>query len=132
LNITDPSRPLVVSLGDPAGVGPELVAEAWSQREREALRPFAVAGGVRLLGAAAASRGLAVPIEPVASLTEAAAVFGRALPVIGALDGPWRPAEPDREGAALALGSLRQASELAVSGEAAGLVTGPIAKALLG
>ena len=51
--------------------------------------------------------------------------------MIGAPDGPWRPGEPDTEGAALALDSLRRASELAISGEAAGLVTGPIAKALL-
>jgi 4-hydroxythreonine-4-phosphate dehydrogenase len=124
-------RPLAVSLGDPAGVGPELVAEAWAARERHALRPFAVVGGVRLLGAAAASRGLEIRIEPVASLAEAAAVFDRALPVIGSLDGPWRPGDPDAEGAALALESLTRASDLAVSGEAAGIVTGPIAKSLL-
>jgi 4-hydroxythreonine-4-phosphate dehydrogenase len=124
-------RPLAVSLGDPAGIGPELIAAAWAARDREALPPFAVVGGVRLLGAAAASRGLEVPIEPVASLSDAAAVFGRSLPVIGTLDGPWRPGDPDVEGAALALASLRHASELAVSGEAAGIVTGPIAKSRL-
>ena len=124
-------RPLVVSLGDPAGIGPELVAEAWASRGGEALTPFAVVGGVRLLGAAAASRGLEVPIEPVATLSEVAAVFDRALPVIGSLDGPWRPGDPDDEGAALALASLTRASELAVSGEASGVVTGPIAKSRL-
>ena len=101
------------------------------QREREQLPPFAVVGGVRLLAGAAASRGLDVPIEPIASLAEAAEVFSRALPVIGTLDGPWRPGEPDSEGAALALASLERATALAVSGEASGMVTGPIAKARL-
>jgi len=86
---------------------------------------------VRLLAAAAGSRGLALPVEPIASLGEAADVFARALPVIGTLDGAWRPGEPDEEGAALALASLQRATELAVSGEASGLVTGPIAKSLL-
>ena len=43
----------------------------------------------------------------------------------------YRPGEPDRDGAAFALGSLRDAARLAVAGEAGGLVTGPIAKALL-
>lgn len=124
-------NPLVVSLGDPAGVGPELIAEAWMARGREALQPFAVVGGVRLLASAAAARGHALPVEPVASLGEVGEVFGRALPVLGTLDGPWRPGEPDDEGAALALASLQRATELAVSGEASGLVTAPIAKSLL-
>jgi len=108
-----------------------LVAQAWALRITESLPAFAVVGGVRLLAGAAASRGLAVPIEPIASLAEAAEVFARALPVIGTLDGPWRPGEPDSEGAALALRSLERATALTVSGEASGLVTSPIAKARL-
>ncbi len=88
-------------------------------------------GGVRLLSGAAASRGLALPIQPIASLAEVAEVFPRALPVLGSLDGAWRPGEPDEDGAALALASLEAATALAVSGEASALVTGPIAKARL-
>ena len=124
-------RPLAVSLGDPAGVGPELIAAAWAARDREALPPFVAVGGVRLLAAAAASRGLQVPIEPVATSSDAAAVFDRALPVIGTIDGPWRPGDPDEDGSALAFESLKRASELAISGEAAGVVTGPVAKSRL-
>ena len=123
--------PLAVSLGDPAGVGPELIAEAWARREREQLPAFAVVGGAQLLSRAAASRGLDMPLEPVATLAEAAGVFPRALPVLGDLDRRWKPREPDREGARLALASLDMATALAARGEAAGLVTGPIAKALL-
>ena len=126
-----PPAPLVASLGDPAGVGPELLAAAWAERERAGLQPFAVVGGVRLLAAAAASRGIELPIEPIASLAEAAAVFPRALPILGTLDSPWRPGEPDADGAALALASLERATELAVACEAGGLVTGPIAKSRL-
>lgn len=118
-------------MGDPAGVGPELVAEAWARRERERLPVFAVMGGSRLVASAAASRGLEIPIQPIGSLAEAAAVFSRALPVLGSLDGPWRPGAPDSDGAALALASLEAATALALSGEAAALVTGPIAKSLL-
>ncbi|MGN3973594.1 4-hydroxythreonine-4-phosphate dehydrogenase PdxA [Tsuneonella sp. SYSU-LHT278] len=126
-----PIVPLAVSLGDPAGVGPELIVEAWAQRSRLQIPAFTVVGGSRLLAPAARSRGLDVPIEPVASPAEALLVFERALPVLGGLDGVWRPGEPDRDGAALALASLEQATELTVRGEASALVTGPIAKALL-
>ncbi len=122
---------LAVSLGDPAGIGPELIAEAWSRRAVEGLPAFAVVGGAAILTAAAASRGLAVPVRQVGSLDEAASVFAEALPVLGDLDGAWRPGEPDRNGAALALASLTEAARQTVTGEAVALVTGPVSKARL-
>jgi 4-hydroxythreonine-4-phosphate dehydrogenase len=123
--------PLAVSLGDPAGVGPELIAEAWARRESEALAPFFVVSGARLLQAAAERRGLRVPVTRIASPAEAADVFDQALPVYGPDDCPYRPGEPDREGARLALASLTEAARLAVEGGAGGIVTGPVAKARL-
>jgi 4-hydroxythreonine-4-phosphate dehydrogenase len=123
--------PLAVSLGDPAGVGPELICEAWVRREDQRLPPFFVCGGAALLRQAAAARGLAVPVEPVASTAEAAAAFARALPVLGNLDGPYHPGQPDPDGARLALASLRSAAALVTSRDAGGIVTGPISKTLL-
>jgi 4-hydroxythreonine-4-phosphate dehydrogenase len=124
-------KPLAVSLGDPAGVGPELICEAWARREEERLPPFFVAGGEKLLREAAAVRGLSIDVAPVAALADAAATFERALPVLSGFDGAYRAAEPSRDGARLAMKSLEQATALTVSGEAAGIVTGPIAKSLL-
>lgn len=125
------SAPLAVSLGDPAGIGPELIAEAWARRETERLPAFFVCGGARLLANAAGSRGLSVPIHPIATPGEAAGVFPDALPVIGELDGTWSPGEPDAEGATLAMNSLAAAVGYAVGGDAAAVVTGPVAKARL-
>jgi 4-hydroxythreonine-4-phosphate dehydrogenase len=125
-------RPLAVSLGDPAGVGPELIAEAWKRREAERLTPFLVAGGAGVLREAAARRGIALPVERIADPLEAAQVFPRALPVLpAAVDAPYVPGEPDEDGARLALASLELAATLATEGDASGLVTGPIAKAEL-
>jgi 4-hydroxythreonine-4-phosphate dehydrogenase len=124
-------KPLAVSLGDPAGVGPELICEAWARRVEERLPPFFVWGGAGLLREAARARGLGIPIEAVASTADAAQAFARALPVIGDHDGGYDPGRPDRSGASLALGSLKEATLLALSGEAGGVVTGPVAKALL-
>jgi 4-hydroxythreonine-4-phosphate dehydrogenase len=122
---------LAVSLGDPAGVGPELIAAAWARRDSEQLSAFAVIGGAAILAAAAVSRGLDVPIQRVASLDQAASIFAKALPVLGNLDGEWSPGEPMRAGAALALASLSEAARLAAAGEVDALVTGPVAKARL-
>ncbi|MGX7952143.1 4-hydroxythreonine-4-phosphate dehydrogenase PdxA [Tsuneonella sp. HG249] len=131
MQLTRSPAPLAVSLGDPAGIGPELIAEAWSRRENERLVPFAAIGGAGLLAAAAASRGLNVPVQRITSLGEATEVFPRALPVLDVRDGEWSPGAPDRKGAEFALASLHQATALAVSREASALVTGPIAKSLL-
>jgi 4-hydroxythreonine-4-phosphate dehydrogenase len=120
-----------VSLGDPAGVGPELICQAWEQRGESRLPPFFAVGGAGLLQAAAQARGLDIAIVKIADAAAAASVFTRALPVLGDLDAPYLPGEPDAEGARLALASLEQAAALAVAGRASGLVTGSIAKARL-
>jgi 4-hydroxythreonine-4-phosphate dehydrogenase len=122
---------LAVSLGDPAGIGPELLAEAWAQRELGALLPFFAVGGASLLTQAAAQRGVDVPVKRIGHPAEAADVFHRALPVLGDLDGAYQPGQPDCDGAALALASLAEAARLAVQGDAAAVVTGPIAKSRL-
>jgi len=123
--------PLAISLGDPAGIGPELLAEAWSRRAAESLPPFFAVGGVGVIAAAARQRGIEVPVRRIADPTEALACFADALPVLDNADCAYRPGEPDRVGAELALSSLAQASRLAVSGAASAIVTGPIAKARL-
>ncbi len=122
---------LAISPGDPAGIGPELVAEAWIRRKAEGLPAFFAVGGARLLAEAARTRGLDVPVETIASPDDAAGAFRRALPVLGEWDTPYRPGEPSEAGARLALVALEEAARLAVKGHAAALVTGPVAKARL-
>ena len=101
------------------------------RREHERLPVFAAVGGAHLLSAAARLRDIALPVEQVADLREASDVFGRALPVVGALDGDCTPGEPSRAGAEFALASLATAAHLATTRDAAALVTGPIAKTRL-
>lgn len=125
------TRPLAVSLGDPAGVGPELLAAAWVQRQTLNLPPFFAVGGIRILAVAASSSGLEVPLQPISDPAEAIGAFPHALPVLGGWDGDFAPGEPNRAGAQLALASLTEATRLAVSGAAGGVVTGPIAKSRL-
>lgn len=124
-------KALAASLGDPAGIGPELLCEAWAARHDAALAPFFVVGGEHLLAASAARRGVDVPIVPIADPADAADAFAQGLPVLGDEDGEYFPGEPSSDGARLAFASLTRAAALAVEGTAAGIVTGPISKALL-
>jgi 4-hydroxythreonine-4-phosphate dehydrogenase len=124
-------HPLAVSLGDPAGVGPEVICEAWARRKAERLPPFFVMGGWSLLSEAARMRGLEVPVEPIGKPADAGRMFGEALPVLPLQEVRYSPGEPAQEGAKLALSSLIMASHAVVSDEASGLVTAPVSKALL-
>jgi 4-hydroxythreonine-4-phosphate dehydrogenase len=120
-------RPLAVALGDPAGIGPEIVAKAWDAREEHGLAPFFAVGDRRSIQAVWAG-----PVELIASPDEAADCFNRALPLIQIEDTrPIVPGEPDLAGARCALDSLEMAAGLARSPIVGGLVTAPVAKAQL-
>ena len=123
------AAPLALSMGDPAGVGPELAVAAWRLAAAQGLAPFVVIGSHAVIAAAARATG--VPVTAVASPAEAIGVFANALPVIDVGAGPYTPGEPDDAGAALALASLTLATELTRHGATAALVTGPIAKSRL-
>lgn len=117
--------PLVVAMGDPAGVGPEIVAKSWAARREHGLAPFVAVGDLR-----AVRRIWDGPAAAVADLDEAVRVFDRALPVLTVdAAGGITPGEPDFDGAQCALTSLEMAVGLARSGAARGLVTGPVSKA---
>lgn len=123
--------PLAVSLGDPAGIGPEIIVASWAWRDENGAAPFFVVGGAGVLEKAAAVRDLACPIVPIDDAAEANDAFDRGLPVLGAEDGTYRPGVPDDAGAALALGSLAGAVRMALLGKASAVVTAPVSKAHL-
>jgi len=124
--------PLAVSMGDPAGIGLEIVVKAWAGRDALGLPPFllfadpdAVAERARLLG-------LALPIAVADTLPEAARAFPTALPMRPVpLAVPSRPGVPDPANARAVIAAIEQATEAVVRGEAAALVTNPIAKHVL-
>ena len=119
--------PLAVSMGDPAGIGPEIVAAAWAARVAENLPPFFAIGDRRALEAVWDG-----PIETLAAPGDAAAAFDRALPLVQVDDpGEIIPGDPNLAGARCALDSLELAVGLARNGFAGGIVTGPVSKAQL-
>lgn len=125
------TRPIAISLGDPAGIGPELIAEAWARREEERLPPFFAVGCAKVLRAAAATRAIDLPVAQITDLANPGAWFATALPVLGVADGSYRPGHPDQQGARLAVHSLERAVATVGVGVAGALVTGPTAKAEL-
>ncbi|SLN48304.1 4-hydroxythreonine-4-phosphate dehydrogenase PdxA [Oceanibacterium hippocampi] len=128
----DGARPLALTMGEPAGIGPEITLKAWQARRERALPPFVALADPDQLGRLAAGLGLDIPIAAIGDPAEAAALFDGALPVL-ALERPVaaRPGRPDPADAALVLESIRRAVALAERSAVAGIVTNPINKAAL-
>ena len=118
---------MAVALGDPAGIGPEIVAKSWERREAECLSPFFAVGE-----RAAIEKVWPGPVSMIADPSEAEACFANALPLIQ-LDsgGSVTPGAPDLNGARNSLDALELAVGLTRSGAASALVTGPVSKAQL-
>lgn len=124
--------PLAISLGDPAGIGPEVILGAWARlRAERRAPPVFVVGGPELLRGCAEALGIDCPIVPIADPSEALFASAVGLPVLALLEGPWHPAQPSPEGARLALTSLQLAAKCALAGVASGLVTAPVSKGAL-
>lgn len=124
-------RPLALTQGDPAGIGPELALAAWRQREERALPPFAYLGNAAVLARLAEELGLAVPLRNV-GWSEAEACFATALPVIELENAsPAQPGVPDPVNAAGVIEAIERGVAAVESGQAAAVVTNPIAKSVL-
>ncbi|MGF1502717.1 MAG: 4-hydroxythreonine-4-phosphate dehydrogenase PdxA [Paracoccaceae bacterium] len=115
--------PVALTMGDPAGIGGEIAMAAW-QSGRVRHPYFAVDDPARL-----APLGPVVRIEAAAEATEA---FARGLPVLP-IGQPVRvtPGRPEPALAPLVVESIARAVALAQAGDAAAVVTNPIAKKVL-
>ncbi|ANP44774.1 4-hydroxythreonine-4-phosphate dehydrogenase PdxA [Candidatus Viadribacter manganicus] len=123
-------KPLAVSMGDPAGIGLELAARVWA--ERQGAPPFFFVGDPDALSRASARLGLAAPkfhvISDPAKLGADAGTFN-VLHVPLAME--ETPGEPDPVNADATIGAIEQATAAARAGHACGVVTLPIAKSVL-
>jgi 4-hydroxythreonine-4-phosphate dehydrogenase len=125
------SRPLAVTLGEPAGIGPDITLAAWRRRTELELPAFYILADPNFLRrraeAIAPDIQIAV-VEPGA----AAAAFRSALPVVDiGLAVTAQPGRPDDSSAPAALAAIRRAVADVGAGVAAAVVTNPVAKNVL-
>jgi 4-hydroxythreonine-4-phosphate dehydrogenase len=122
--ISAPIAPLAVSLGDPAGIGPEVVAKCWDHRSAFNLPVFLAVGDARSLAAVWDG-----PVVTIDDPRDADAAFDVGLPLlhISAASADI-PGQPSVAGAHCSLDSLELAVGLARSASASAVVTGPVSK----
>ena len=128
----EPEAPLALTMGEPAGIGGEIALAAWRRRNDDGLTPFFAIDDPARLRALAGRLGWDVPVEEIAAPRDARGVFSRALPVLAeALAAPVTRGQPDPANAPAVIRAIDRAVELVRSGDAAAVVTNPIAKAVL-
>lgn len=126
------SLPLAVTMGDPCGIGPEVVARAWAALPTRCV----VIGDVAVLRRAVAQSGLAMPVAKLDAPDEAGTAPPGCLPVWEPKGLPARLAglpmgqvHPDAGRAAIVC--IEAAAALALAGRLRAIVTAPIHKQAL-
>jgi 4-hydroxythreonine-4-phosphate dehydrogenase len=125
------AKPLALTVGEAAGIGPDITIAAWLRRTELKLPPFYLIGDPSFLAGRAKALGVKLPLAEVTA-EETAKAFATALPVQFTGHGITAKAgHPDDSSAPAALASIRQAVADVQSGRASAVVTNPIAKNVL-
>jgi 4-hydroxythreonine-4-phosphate dehydrogenase len=125
------ARPLALTLGEPAGIGPDITFAAWRRRAELNLTPFYLLADptfvARRAERIAPDLTIAV-VEPAAAWT----AFKTALPIVDiGVPVSAEPGHPDQSSAPAALAAIRRAVADVRAGAAAAIVTNPVAKNVL-
>ena len=125
------AKPLALTSGEPAGIGPDITIKAWLRRNELKLPPFYLLGDRDLLNERAKTLGLKIKLADVRA-EDALCTFGDALPIVATGHAATaRAGRPDDTSADAAMASIRQAVADVVAGRASAVVTNPIAKSVL-
>ncbi|UYN99869.1 MAG: 4-hydroxythreonine-4-phosphate dehydrogenase PdxA [Devosia sp.] len=125
------TKPLAVTMGEPAGIGPDLILSVFARRAALKLPPFIVFGHRDFLASRAQRLGLDIA---VVETDEAGApdAFASALPV-RSIEGlvPDHPGQTSPLSARVVIGAIEAAVASVLTGKSRGVVTAPIHKGAL-
>jgi 4-hydroxythreonine-4-phosphate dehydrogenase len=125
------AKPLALTSGEPAGIGPDITIDAWLRRNELKLPAFYLLGDRDFLHNRATALGFKVRFADVRA-EDALDAFADALPVVATgHPASAQPGQPDGNSADAATASIRQAVDDVLAGRASAVVTNPIAKSVL-
>jgi len=116
-------RPFALSMGDPAGIGPEITHKAWDALRETQKLAFAVIAPPEIFAD--------TPYKIISNISEAADIFSSALPILPINGETAIAGQPSSKNAPAVIQSIERGVELCLSEQADGLITNPIAKHVL-
>ncbi len=123
--------PLVLTCGDPAGIGPEITVKAWRALRQNYEHAFAVLAPYTLLERHCKALDLPAPVH-INNIAKASERFKNALPVLPmVLGAEVKDGQPSEANASVVTGSIERAVNHCLAGEADGVITNPISKEVL-
>jgi 4-hydroxythreonine-4-phosphate dehydrogenase len=123
---------LALSGGEPAGIGPDIALAAWARRNEDRTPAFGLFADADVIAERRDSLKLDVPLQLVSSIREAARIFPHSLPIIDVrCSVPVVPGTPDPANGRAVINAIELATKAVATGDAAALVTNPIAKHVL-
>jgi 4-hydroxythreonine-4-phosphate dehydrogenase len=129
-------KPIAITIGDPAGIGPEIIAKAWLEAPGIVQGCFVVGDLACLRRGTQVAAGSEPPlaIAAIDSITEAAQVPPRCIPLLQVgtpFDAPPPLGRVSAEAGRLAADAVTWAAQAALRGEIAAVVTAPLHKEAL-
>jgi 4-hydroxythreonine-4-phosphate dehydrogenase len=123
--------PLAISMGEPAGLGPDLIVRLFAKRVELDLPDFVVFGHLDFLRSRAARLGISIDIE-ASTPASARSMFPTTLPVVP-ISGlvPDKPGDPTPLSGKVVIESISRAVAATLTGSCSGVVTAPIHKGVL-
>lgn len=131
---TQLEKPLVVSLGEPAGIGPDIILKAFADREENGLPPFYVQGCTAVLNERAKALGLKIAIKDIGIANSKSVLqgFSSYLPVVQSLSlVPVKAGQLSVKHGDFVIQAIKSSVQDIHAGVASGLVTAPIHKGSL-
>lgn len=122
---------LALTIGEPAGIGPDIAIDAWLSRDTSQIPPFIFIGPASVLEERARHMGRAISAVNV-SPEDARATFASAIPCLGGeTTAAIKPSRPDPRNAATTIAAIETAADLVRAGRCSAIVTNPIHKKVL-
>ena len=119
-------QPVAVTMGDPAGIGPEIIAKTFTERGFQDENRAFVIGDAGIMRRAAEMMGLPLGVNEIEKLEEALFEGGGVdVLQVGELPGDLPFGELDARAGAAAFGYVRRATGLALEGSVGAVATAP-------
>lgn len=135
MNAYASTLPLALTMGDPAGIGPEIILKAFALHP-EQMRGVCVVGDLAAMQQHLQSLSAVLPVPlqcvTVPNLQQLSGIGKHQVPVLQAgASGPFKPGLASAEGGRMAADAITWAASAALRGEVAALVTAPLHKKAL-